>query len=118
MSEETKYTKSDLEDMSRVLLRQTAVKVLQLANKDAASLRSDDIIQKILEAQKGGGKKGKAATKERPAPKSKEPDPPEDQDEKEAEDEEPEVRAKGSNGASDSVLKAIHAVCVRWSKTP
>jgi len=103
MAEET-YTEAELKDMSRVALRQTAVRILQIANKDAAAQRSDDLIQQILDSQSNGSKKGgKAAAKGRGRGKAAaEPEETTEPEEAAAEEEAPRSRGRGSSNGVDS----------------
>jgi hypothetical protein len=105
MSEE-QYTESELKEMSRVLLRQTAVRVLQIANKDAASLRSEDIVKQILEAQ--GGKKGGKKAGAKATTKAKEEAPEEAPEE--TQEEAPKGRGRAAGGNGVGVSEAVDAV--------
>ena len=51
------YTKEILKDLSRVKLRRAAIEVLEIDNKEASNSKSSDLIERIVEAQGGGGKK-------------------------------------------------------------
>jgi len=107
MSEE-QYNESELKDMSRVLLRQTAVRVLQIANKDAAAQRSDDLIKQILETQGGGGKKGgKKASAKTSKARNTEPEEVEEVEEKE---DAPKGRGRAAAASGNGLGEAVHAV--------
>lgn len=104
------YTREELDQMSRVKLRQTAVNYGK-SHREATSMESDDIKDFILgkqggsEDKKASGRKGKSngksATKARR--KGKDPDP----------DPEPEEKDSGSDetrGAAGKVSDLIHSL--------
>lgn len=60
------YTEEELKGLTRVELRRAAVAVLGLDNKECSYLKSQDIINRIVSEQGGGGKTS-TKTKARPA---------------------------------------------------
>lgn len=107
-----KYTEEELKAMTRVELRRAAMEVLGVDNKEVSNAKSDDLRDRILAAQEGGGKKtGKAAppagkgkglpstSKGKPAP---EPEPEEPADEEPPEEAPPKGKAAGRPAAAPS----------------
>ena len=113
MSDE-KFTEEQLNDMSRVLLRRTAMKVLGIDNTTASKLGTEDLIAQILESQDGGGKsKGKKGGK----PASKPAPEPEEEAAEEVVEEEPKPRGrraapapKEEESGPDALMRHVVAI--------
>lgn len=107
------YTREDLEGMSRVELRTAARNVLKVDNKAVSNEKSGDLINKILEAQGGGGeKKGKAAPAGRGgktpgAGKAAPKEEPEETQEETPEEEPQPPKGKAAPGAPVAGLKEL-----------
>lgn len=96
------YTKENLKAESRVSLRQIAMKVLGLNARQISEMKSENIIEAILEKQGGGGKKSDKKDSKSSA-KPKEDKEPEKEEEKESDGE-------GSNEQLDALGKVVDDV--------
>lgn len=61
------YTEEELKGMTRVELRRAAIAVLGIDNKECSNTKSQDLIDRIVSEQGGGGN-GKATTKAKSRP--------------------------------------------------
>jgi len=96
------YTKENLKAESRVSLRQIAMKVLSLTARQVSEMKSENIIEAILEKQGGGGKKSDKKS-DKSSTKPKEDKEPEKEEEKESDGE-------GSNEQLDALGKVVDDV--------
>jgi len=98
------YTKEGLKAESRVSLRQIAMKELGMNARQISEMKSEAIIDAILEKQGGGGKKDSKGSKaESKSSKGKE-------SEKEPEKEKEDVGGSEGGGASDEKIDALGKV--------